>query len=306
MQKVKNEIFCLPCCRSIEHAEEIITAILRGNEDQALAFMCWRCSNYKGLVDEAGRTALHIASSCGKTRVLRWLLKDSENVNLKDRESGYTPLHRSMFHGQLNAARYLIMHGAKLDELDNDGLTALDHAMRDEVKEKNYPEAKLAISPWKGSTNPLTEVYVWGSNSNFNLGIGNHQIRRQPDTIDFFWKNKISIKRVAMGKFHSIFLCEDGRVYSCGLGQGGRLGLDSEETVMTPNQINISAQHSLPTSSKHVVISVSVGQDHSLLVTDKGAIYSFGMNDYYQLGLNPPPPFQLSPKALPLTLRQPV
>ncbi|KAG8238384.1 hypothetical protein J437_LFUL018042 [Ladona fulva] len=105
----EGETFCSPSCRSTEHAEEIISAILRGNEYQALAFMCWRCTNYATVADEAGRTALHIASSSGKVRVLKWLIKKGVNLNIQDKESGYTPLHRSLYHGQLNSARYLIM-----------------------------------------------------------------------------------------------------------------------------------------------------------------------------------------------------
>ncbi|XP_071454311.1 inhibitor of Bruton tyrosine kinase [Hetaerina americana] len=293
MSKVKydrNEGFCSRRCRSVEHADEIASAILRGNEDQAIAFMCWRCSNFSRVIDEDGRTPLHIAASCGKTKVLEWLLKNLDNescINAKDYESGYTPLHRSLFHGHLSAARCLIMHGAKLTSLDNDGLMPLDHVMKD--------------SPCVGTCSSAVpcEVFVWGSNRNFNLGIGNNENRRLPDTIEYFRRKSISINQVAMGKFHSIFVSSDGRVFACGHGKG-RLGLNSEETVMTPKQIPLPPNHEAGKvlDTRYVVVSATVGQDHSLLLTATGSVYAFGMNAHYQLGLDPPPPVQHTPKLV--------
>ena len=35
-----------------------------------------------------------------------------------------------------------------------------------------------------------------------------------------------------MCKFHSVFLSLDGRVFTCGHGRGGRLGLGDEKTVL--------------------------------------------------------------------------
>ncbi|XP_046405203.1 inhibitor of Bruton tyrosine kinase isoform X2 [Ischnura elegans] len=102
-----------------------------------------------------------------------------------------------------------------------------------------------------------------------------------------------------MGKFHTVFVANDGRAYSCGHGKG-RLGLNSEETVMTPKQIVLpsGSEAAKPSYSKHAVTSASVGQDHTLLLSSKGAVFAFGMNAHYQLGLDPPPSVQNTPKLL--------
>jgi len=35
-----------------------------------------------------------------------------------------------------------------------------------------------------------------------------------------------------MDKYHTLFLSDNGSVYSCGVGVGGRLGHDNEEPVL--------------------------------------------------------------------------
>ena len=38
--------------------------------------------------------------------------------------------------------------------------------------------------------------------------------------------------QVVMCKYHTVFLTPEGRVYTCGHGQGGRLGHPTEETCL--------------------------------------------------------------------------
>ncbi len=38
-----------------------------------------------------------------------------------------------------------------------------------------------------------------------------------------------------MDKYHTLFLSDNGSVYSCGFGVGGRLGHDNEEPVLVRN-----------------------------------------------------------------------
>ncbi|PIK52930.1 putative inhibitor of Bruton tyrosine kinase [Apostichopus japonicus] len=68
------------------------------------------------------------------------------------------------------------------------------------------------------------DVYTWGSNSNFTLGHSNQQSRLSPDVVDEFLRVKVHIKQVAVNKYHTVVLAVNGRVFTCGHGQGGRLG----------------------------------------------------------------------------------
>lgn len=60
-----------------------------------------------------GRTALHMSASRGRNRLMEWLVRHSSEafINARDRESGYTPLHRSVFYGQIHAAVALLKIG---------------------------------------------------------------------------------------------------------------------------------------------------------------------------------------------------
>ena len=102
------EMDCGPKCRSKKHAQQMITAVTKGNGRQTRLFLS-KCHNMASLRDVYGRTVMHVASSCGKVDTMQWLLSEREpDLGVKDIESGWTALHRALFYGQLSAARLLI------------------------------------------------------------------------------------------------------------------------------------------------------------------------------------------------------
>lgn len=40
------------------------------------------------------------------------------------------------------------------------------------------------------------------------------------------------MKQIVMSKYHSVFLTQEGQIYTCGHGQGGRLGHGDERTCV--------------------------------------------------------------------------
>lgn len=100
---------CTPKCRSQQHADQVVAALTGGTEGQLRAFLTSHCYNAATLRDAFGRTALHLAASLGKKALLEWLL-DSKNadVTVKDKESGWTSLHRSAFYGQIHCLISLV------------------------------------------------------------------------------------------------------------------------------------------------------------------------------------------------------
>lgn len=100
---------CTVKCRSLQHADEVVAALTRGTEGQLGAFLTAHCHNAASLRDAFGRTALHMAASLGKKALLEWLL-ESKNAELmvKDKESGWTALHRSAFYGQIHCLISLV------------------------------------------------------------------------------------------------------------------------------------------------------------------------------------------------------
>lgn len=54
-----------------------------------------------------------MAASRGRNALMEWLVRHSSDafINARDRESGYTPLHRSIFYGQIHSAVSLMKLG---------------------------------------------------------------------------------------------------------------------------------------------------------------------------------------------------
>nr|CAD7404847.1 unnamed protein product [Timema cristinae] len=288
MSKSQPERDCTHRCVSRQHGALLgATVSKRGNHDSELAaYLHWLCYNCGLVADVQGRTALHVAASCGRRGVVHWLIKNKgANINARDIESGYTPLHRSVFYGQIHVATELIELGANMSVMDYDDLTPLDHAMKDRLRFVEY------------SLSGPCEVYVWGTNTNYTLGTGGGANRTCPELLDSFRKQGVSVKQVAMHKFHSVFVSHDGRVFSCGHGQGGRLGLDSEQAFLTPRQVRLV--NNSTTGIPEVCVQASVGRDHTVLLTETGMVLTCGLNAHHQLGHSPPPPFLLVPRPLP-------
>lgn len=78
----------------------------------------------------------------------------------------------------------MLQLGANMAIRDRDGLTPIDHAMKD----------RPPIVEFNGQN--LCEVYMWGTNNNYSLGTGNQQSRSQPELLDAFRKHGRSIKQV--------------------------------------------------------------------------------------------------------------
>jgi len=86
-----------------------------------------------------------------------------------------------------------------------------------------------------------------------------------------------NIIQVCAGEYHSLCLDNQGRVWSFGYNSNfGQLGLGDLIDRNIPTLI----------STLENIIQVSVGDDYSLCLDDKGKVWSFGKNSCKRLGLN--------------------
>ncbi|XP_075454064.1 inhibitor of Bruton tyrosine kinase isoform X4 [Ascaphus truei] len=275
---------CTLRCRSSQHAMDIISVVTRGSEHQIKAFLSSYCYNAATLKDDFGRNVVHIAASCGKKGVLDWLAEaKGVDLSIKDKESGWTALHRSIFYGHIDCALSLLRHGSSLYIQDKDGFTALDLVMKDRSSHIVF------------KTSDPTEPYTWGNNINFTLGHGGQQSKHHPELVDMFPRSGVYIKQMVLCKFHAVFLTQKGQVYTCGHGQGGRLGHGDELTCLVPRLVEALSSH--PCSL------VAAAKDHTVVLTEDGYVYTFGVNTFHQLGITPPPsncsvPRQIQAKTL--------
>ncbi|XP_074037168.1 inhibitor of Bruton tyrosine kinase isoform X2 [Leptinotarsa decemlineata] len=279
----ENRPDCSYQCRSKQHGDIITAAISKrsvSNTDLCsfLNFVCCRCES---VVDSAGRTALHVAASCGRVELVRWLVTSRHaDINAKDRESGYTALHRSVFYGKIHVAVELVKLGASTAELDSDSLTALEHSMKDGLKPELSREG---------------ELYSWGSNTN-NL-LGPQQAKQTPELLDIFHKEYPGeyVQSICISQFHTVIITSSGKALSCGHGQGGRLGLGDEKAVVSPHTISFSRSQKGDTVT---CLQASIARDHSIFLCSDDNIYTCGLNTYNVLGQSPPPERALFPKPI--------
>ncbi len=110
-------------------------------------------------------------------------------------------------------------------------------------------------------------AYVWGSNSNGQLGLGLPDLvpHVAAPTLLAALKDR-PLGQLAAGVSHSLALARDGRVYAFGLGQSGQLGLGNTSSCSTPNEIK---------AFKAPVMCVSAAMNHSACIA-AGEVYVWG------------------------------
>ena len=95
-----------------------------------------------------------------------------------------------------------------------------------------------------------------------------------------FYDNQIEQKLsfVACGGYHTLALASDNTVYSWGSNQFGQLGLalDEFDSFYTPKSILFFKEK--------IISYLSAGSHHSLALSIEGYSYTWGRNDYGQLG----------------------
>ncbi|KAG8176599.1 hypothetical protein JTE90_026848 [Oedothorax gibbosus] len=121
-----------------------------------------------------------------------------------------------------------------------------------------------------------TKVYVWGLNDKDQLG----GLRGSKIKLPVFSEHLSSLKplMVAGGSKSLFIISHDGKVYACGEGTNGRLGLGHSNNVSVPRQLN---------SLSHFVIrkvAVHSGGRHALALTIDGKVFSWGEGDDGKLG----------------------
>ncbi|EGC49417.1 BTB domain and ankyrin repeat protein [Histoplasma capsulatum var. duboisii H88] len=166
------------------------------------------------------------------------------------------------------------------------------------------------------------EVFTFGSNKNLNLGLGDEDDRQFPERIgltrpdhllytfnrdhrvvraarrgsdphaeesDIHSVNDIPTlvrarpiiyRQIVMSKLHTGIITDDpeSNLFMCGFGPGGRLGTGDQGT-----RFSFVCIEGGGLAGKKVV-SLALGQDHSIAVSEQGEVFSWGSNKYGQLG----------------------
>ena len=122
-------------------------------------------------------------------------------------------------------------------------------------------------------------VYSWGCNSHGQLGLGDHKDRASPSLVSYLSEEE-RVVAVAAGHLHSFAVTEMGELYSWGYNRDYQLGLGDILDRVLPTRVGGALEGAR-------VTSVAGGGFHSLAVTSKGEVFSFGHNRWGQAGVDP-------------------
>ena len=106
------------------------------------------------------------------------------------------------------------------------------------------------------------------------IGHGEHTVCDTPRRIQAV--TGLRIASIAAGHGHYLMATEDGAVFSGGHGVAGCLGHGNFESLMTPAIITLLGDER--------VVQVAAGNNHSLVLTRAGTVYSFGETSFGMLG----------------------
>jgi len=85
-------------------------------------------------------------------------------------------------------------------------------------------------------------VWTWGLNKDGQLGLGDNLDRQGPQKVEFFEKENLKVVQVRCGRVHTVFLTEDGRLWTCGSGIHGRLGHGDRDSQLLPTHVDSLGQ----------------------------------------------------------------
>ncbi|KAH6894319.1 hypothetical protein B0T10DRAFT_249431 [Thelonectria olida] len=289
----------------------------------------------------------------------------------QDLESGWNALHRSLYTGNVSIARLLLEKermdlmnhnlssvnkvGQLIKTKDHEGNSPFDLynstiAARslNNIEEESSSDGGdsdsgesaidglhyVAKAPHGVRSLQGDELFVFGSNKNVSLGVGDEDDRQYPERIHLtrpdqllrrFYHSHLAehdmeapaslsdlediptlirsppliIQDVVMSKLHTAILTTDpvSNLYICGVGRGGRLGLGDENT-----QFKFTPVQSLFEDKK--VHQIALGQNHTMAIADNGELWTWGLNSNSQLGYVLPPPMKADEEPMSLSPRQ--
>ena len=155
----------------------------------------------------------------------------------------------------------------------------------------NLPEAPAAMATGFGHAMMLTEngeIYTWGRNSEYQLGNGKRKNLQEPYKVELE-----NIVQIACGGKFSIALDADGQLWGWGDNEHYQLSPEKKATIPAPIRID--------TGDIDIAYIDACGGSIVLLDTE-GTLWTWGRNDFHQLGYNTKGKPTKEPQAVPLPL----
>ena len=126
------------------------------------------------------------------------------------------------------------------------------------------------------------EVWVWGRNAYGELGVGNTANVLVPTKVTAL--NGVNIVDIQLakgvsniGRYHTLFLADDGSLYACGFNGSGQLGIGNTTNQSTPQLLS--------KSDWVKIYAMGVSGGFSAGIDTSGNLYTWGWNGRGQLGI---------------------
>ncbi|TYZ58291.1 hypothetical protein PybrP1_003777 [[Pythium] brassicae (nom. inval.)] len=250
--------------------------------------------------NDLGETALHLAAARGNDAAVRVLLQHNASLTAADWESGWTPLHRSVYNDRLSTTLLLLRHARAHfgkafmhsylyqvgDLAHQSAIDLLSQRLADVFADQQ--DALRAEQAYRGDeadaeaeaeqTVPTVcggAVFTFGK-ADFQLGyhLPNADVQAVPRLVELPVRS--AVVQISAGKYHTIALSAAGECFVWGFGKGGRLGTGTEFDHVEPTRIASLAQ--IP------IQQVAAGENHTLALSRSGQVFSWGANSFGQLG----------------------
>eukprot|EP00282_Hemiselmis_andersenii_P027867 CAMPEP_0169481050 /NCGR_PEP_ID=MMETSP1042-20121227/29901_1 /TAXON_ID=464988 /ORGANISM="Hemiselmis andersenii, Strain CCMP1180" /LENGTH=1508 /DNA_ID=CAMNT_0009595757 /DNA_START=54 /DNA_END=4578 /DNA_ORIENTATION=- len=124
-------------------------------------------------------------------------------------------------------------------------------------------------------------VFLWGEDTCGQLGMRGLQGARSPTLLQGMVA--LNIKDVSCSQDMSAFVTDTGRVYVCGSGELGRLGLGHLAPAPTPMELRFFSVQQVK------ICSIACGIAHTLALTDDRRVYAWGDGTWGNTGISSSP-----------------
>ncbi|KAL1073888.1 hypothetical protein V6Z11_D11G253100 [Gossypium hirsutum] len=190
---------------------------------------------------------------------------------------------------------------------------------RNVLRKTTLSSGELEFLTWRRGYSSLTSGHparrfaaVWGNGDFGRLGVGTLDSQWSPKPINCSSFHHQSLKSIACGGAHTLFLTETGRVYATGLNDFGQLGSSNPiKYSRVPHQISSLSSFCLDSLGEiwitslvwsfgsgstllepievlglaKGIVHIAAGYHHSCAITVDGELYMWGKNSSGQLGL---------------------
>lgn len=136
------------------------------------------------------------------------------------------------------------------------------------------------------------ELYMWGEAHWGQLGLQKEYTSTQQATparciIRDDQGREVKVVKVSCGGAHTAALTDNGEVYMWGRCDSGQLGAGQKwiEVASDEGSLSVSTPHHVDGFDGEKVVQVACGAFHTAAVTESGAVYIWGKEDYGMLGV---------------------